>query len=224
MPFKRKYKPRKYRKPYQKRKYRSQKTSTRTGYLSVQQKVLNTGFEIPAGNYPTGLIEKLDFQANECPQWNTYAALFDQYRITGVKVTLLPTSNQPGVANTAGTFASSIDLDGDNNITTFDQVLQCSNTRTSPWSSSGGLTPYKKIFLRPRFQNAIVRTMDVAEGQPLKYAMTLGNAKQWIDVADGGLTKHHGLNLAWYFGAEQVSNLQLINMIVTYYIQFRKVR
>ncbi len=220
---KRGYKKRKRRGNYLKRRYKKINTSTRTGHLSVQQKVLDTSFEIDTGNYPTGLILKKEFFAAEIPQWNNFAALFDQYRICGVKVTMLPTSNQPAVSNTAATFASSIDLDGDKTISTFDDLLQCSNTKTSPWSAAGGLTPYKSVYCKPRCQNAIVRTLG-ADGQPATYSMALANRKAWIDVADQGLTKHHGINFGWYFGNEQVQNIQLVNMVVTYYIQFRKIR
>jgi len=199
-------------------------TSVRTGFLNVQQKVIDTSYSIPAGPAPTGIIKKYEFKAADIAQWNTMASLFDQYRINGIKMTFLPTTNTNDQNNPGGTFATSIDLDGDNNITTFDQLLQCSNTHASPWSTAGGMTPYKKVFLRPRCHDALITELD-AQGQPSTFSAGLASRKQWLDISDRGLTTHYGLNVGWYFGNNALlSNPQELNVIVTYYLQFRKVR
>ena len=205
------------------KRYKKRRTSTRTGFLSVQQKVLDTSMELEAGAWPNGIVKTMDFKASQVAQFPTYAALFDQYRINAVKVTLLPTTNAPGSTNPAATFASSVDLDGGTVTTTFDQILQCSNARTSPWSSMGGLTPYKSIYLKPRTADALITAVNPA-GQPTAFSVGLGNRSQWLDVADNGDTVHHGLHLGWYFGLATVSALQGLNVVITYYLQFRKVR
>lgn len=204
--------------------FKKTKVSTRTGHLSVQQKVFDQSLTLPAGIYPNGLLYKMQFQAEDIEQFPTFATLFDQYRINAIKVTMLPTTNQPSVSNPAATFASSIDLDGDSTITTFDQLLQCSNARTSPWSAAGGLTPYKAVYCKPRFKNAVITDICGNTGQPSSFSIGLGSRKQWLDVGDRGRTVHHGINFGWYFGQATVSNDQAINMVITYYIQFRKVR
>jgi len=205
------------------RKRRIRGTSIRTGFLDVQQKLLMTD-EIPGGPNPTGIIKKYDFQASTLAQWPTFASLFDQYRINGIKMTFLPTTNTNDQANPGGTFATSIDLDGDNNITTFSQLLECANTRTSAWSTAGGMTPYKKVFLRPRAHDALITDLD-ATGQPVSFSQGLANRKQWIDISDKGTTSHYGLNVGWYFGNNALLSLpQELNVIITFYIQFRKVR
>jgi len=205
------------------RRYARRGTSVRTGFLDVQQKVLRTD-SIPSGPNPTGIIKKFDFQANQLAQWQTFASLFDQYRINGIKMTFLPTTNTNDQANPGGTFATSIDLDGDNNISTFPQLLECANTRTTAWSTAGGMTPYKKIFLRPRAHDALITDLD-AQGQPVSFSQGLANRKQWIDISDKGTTTHYGLNVGWYFGNNALLSLpQELNIIITYYIQFRKVR
>jgi len=135
---------------YKKRNMRRAKTGVKTGHLSVEQKVLSQSITLPSGPSPTGVVEKIKFEIADIPQFATYSALFDQYRLTGVKVTLLPTTNTNDNTNVGGTFIWSIDLDGDTTITTFDDILQCSNSHTSPWSTAGGMTPYKKMFVRPR--------------------------------------------------------------------------
>jgi len=200
-------------------------TSVRTGFLNVQQKELDTSFALEAGPHPTGIIKKYSFQAANLAQWTTFASLFDQYRINGIKMTFLPTTaaSNATTINPGATFASSIDLDGDNIITTFPQLLECSNTKTSAWTSQGGLTPYKTVFLRPRAHDAMITELD-ATGQPASFSAGLASRKQWLDVSDRGLTTHYGLNVGWYFGNAVVNADQELNVIITYYMQFRKVR
>lgn len=206
-------------------KYLRAGTSVRTGFLSVQQKVLDTSFQIPGGLNPTGIIKKYEFKAEDITQWSTMSQLFDQYRINGVKLTFLPTTYSAPTQNQSGTFASSIDLDGDNTISTFPQLLQCSNTKTSPWSGTGGLTPYKSVFLRPRCHDAIITDLDATTGQPSGFNAGLANRKQWLDISDRGKTVHYGLNVGWYFGASgDLNEPQELQVVITYYVQFRKVR
>lgn len=197
------------------------RTGVKTGFLAVEQKVLSQDITLPAGPAPTGIVHKLKFEIADIPQFSTYSALFDQYRLSGVKVTLLPTTNTNDQHNVGGSFIWSIDLDGDTTITTFDDILQCSNSHTSPWSSTGGMTPYKKIFVRPRTRDALVR--DICNNVPV-LSTALGDARQWIDLGDRGMTEHFGINLGWYFGNAQLNESQELNMITTYYIKFRKVR
>lgn len=204
-----------------KRGRRRAKTSVKTGFLKVIQKTLSQEIVLPATPQPTGFVQKLKFEIADIPQFATYSQLFDQYRLTGVKVTLLPTTNTNDTHNPGGSFIYSIDLDGDTHISTFDDILQCSNSHTSPWSTAGGMTPYKKMFVRPRTRDALVR--DICNNAPV-FATALGDSKQWIDLGDRGLTEHFGLNLGWYFGNTQLGYEQELNMITTYYIQFRKVR
>lgn len=212
----------KHRARYNKHRRRA-RTGVKTGFLKVEQKVLSQAITLPSGPTPTGHVEKLKFEIADIPQFTTYSALFDQYRLTGVKVTILPTTNTNDMSNVGGSFIWSIDLDGDTTITTFDDILQCSNSHTSPWSSAGGMTPYKKMFVRPRTRDALVRDIDPQTQVPV-LSTALGDAKQWIDLGDRGKTEHFGLNLGWYFGNAQLNNPQELNMITTYYIQFRKVR
>lgn len=196
------------------------KTGVKTGYLKVIQKVLSQE-ELPSGPHPTGFIVKRMYEISEIPQFATYSQLFDQYRITGVKTTFLPTTNTNDTANVGGTFCTSIDLDGDTTISTFDDMLQCSNSKCSPWSTAGGMTPYKKVFLKPRNRDALVR--DISNGVPT-LSTTLGPPKAWIDLGDRGRTEHYGLITGWYFGNAQLNAPQELNVITTYYIEFRKVR
>ncbi len=208
------------RKAGNRRRARGARTGVKTGFLKVIQKTL-TQINLPSGPHPLGIVDKYKFEIADIPQFNTYSALFDQYRLTGVKMTFLPTTNTNDTANVGGTFISSIDLDGDTTITTFDDILQCSNSKTSPWSTAGGMTPYKKVFVRPRTRDALVR--DICNNVPV-LSTALGDSKQWIDLGDRGRTEHYGFNIGWYFGNAQLNAPQELNVITTYYISFRKVR
>ena len=97
-------------------------------------------------------------------------------------------------------------------------MLSRANVKTSPWSSAGGMTPFKKIYLKPRWANLLVE--DAAAGTT---ANGLGNRKQWLDMNAPGV-EHHGLDLMWFNASNQINALQRVNVIITYYIQFRKVR
>lgn len=197
-------------------------TSVKTGYLKVIQKVLDQVI-IPAGPHPTGVVQQHKFEISVIPQILTYSALFDQYRLNAVKMTFLPTTSTNDQANQGGTFISSIDLDGDTTITTFDDILQCSNSKTSPWSTAGGMTPYKSIYLKPRNRDALVRDVDPVTNVPT-FSTTLGPRNAWIDLGDRGLTEHFGLHTGWFFGGTTLNVPQELNIITTYYIEFRKVR
>lgn len=194
----------------------------RTGYISLRQKAISNQV-IPAAAYPNGFLREYTFTADQIPQFQAFAGLFDQYRIKAVKMTFLPTTNTDEVVNQGGTFASSIDLDGDLSITTFNQLLQCANTKTSAWSTAGGLTPYKSVYLRPRASNALITSLNAA-GQPATFTPALANPNQWIDIADRGRTIHYGVNIGWNFGNNTLNADQDVQIITTYYIQFRKVR
>lgn len=197
--------------------------SVRTGFLSVRQKAVQNTV-LPSGPHPNGLLEEYIFQAADIPNFNVYAALFDQYRIKAVSLTFLPTTQTADTVNQGGTFASSVDLDGDLGITTFNQLLECANTKTSPWSTAGGMTPFKKVYLRPRANNAIITSINPATGQPASFTSQLANPNKWIDMTDKGQTVHYGLNVGWNFGNNTLNADQDVQIIKTYYIQFRKVR
>lgn len=210
---------------FRRRRYRRRMrpaASVKTGYISTRQKSVSNQV-IPAGAYPNGFLREYTFTADQIPQFVAFSSLFDQYRIKAVSMTFLPTTNTDQTVNQGATFASSIDLDGDLSITTFNQLLQCSNTKTSAWSTAGGLTPYKKIYLRPRASNALITSLDAA-GQPNTFTPALANPKQWLDIADRGRTVHYGVNIGWNFGTNNLNQAVDVQIITTYYIQFRKVR
>jgi len=195
-----------------------------TGSLTCKQKVLDTAVAIPAGPLPTGFVSKLIFELDHLQQYSTFSSLFDQYRINAVKIQMLPTANTNDQSNAGGMFVSSIDLDDDTTITTFSDLLQCSNAKASAWSTAGGMTPYKQLYVRPRVQNLLNSGNVDGSGNPIFTTSLLPRGK-WIDMGDRGQTKHYGINIGWDInGGLGLNSSQNITIIATYYLQFRKVR
>jgi len=231
MPFRKTYR---RRRPYRKKKthyrkrrfgrFRRPPATASTGSLTCKQKVLDSLVAIPAGPLPTGYVQKLVFQLDQLQQYATFSTLFDQYRINACKVQIIPTSNTNDQVNAGGMFCSSIDLDDDTTITTFSDLLQCSNARTSAWSMAGGMTPYKQLYVKPRVQNLLNSGNVDGSGNPIFTTSLLPRGK-WIDMGDRGQTKHYGINIGWDInGGLGLNGAQNLTMIVTYYLQFRKVR
>ncbi len=198
--------------------------SVRTGSLTIRQKEFSTiTLGDPAQPFPqpipTGLYTNVTFSIANIPNLPEYLRLFDQYRINAVSFTLLPTTNTDDNVNQGFTFASSIDLDGGGLVPqTIANMLSRGNTKTSPWSSAGGMTPFRKIYLKPRWANLLV---DDPSGNTT--ATGLGYRKQWLDINNPDVT-HHGLDLMWFNSSNQINAVQEVNVITTYYLQFRKVR
>lgn len=206
----------KYMRGKYKRKYR--KPSNRTGFLSLVQKD-HFNWTIPAGPLPNGYIRQLTFNIAALPNFQELNRLFDQYRIVGVAGSLQPHTNTNDTINPTQSYIQSVDLDG-GLVTQYDQLLACSNAKQSSWSTTGGMVPIKKWFVKPRFLNNILQSIN-----PPVYSQTLGNPKAWIDIADAGLTQHYGMNFGWRTASPVGLNVeQVVNCNITYYLQFRKVR
>ena len=204
---------------YKKKAYKKRKKpSVRTGYLPVQQKFIDT-FTIPTA-IPNGYVTRYDFTISQLQNLPSLVRLFDQYRIR--KVTLQfngQTFNDP-TANPSMTCVSSIDLDGGALPANFDVILQASNAKVSQWGGTGTNNLKKFVSVRPRFSNQIVKEL----GPPILYSQTLGNRNAWIDLADQGLTEHHGVVMGWRAPAGALNFAQDVTLITTFHLEFRKFR
>lgn len=214
----------KYMRGKYKRKYNN--PTNKTGFLSLRQKEFLT-YVIPAGPLANGHIEQLSFNINSLPNFAALARLFDQYRIVAVAGSLTPHTNTDDTINPGQSYIQSVDLDG-GKLINYDSILQCSNAKQSPWTTAGGMKPYKKFFLKPRYLNTIiVDPGDPAAVPPVPpvYSQALANRKSWIDLADNGMTQHYGMNFGWRTASPVGLNVeQTVNVAITFYLQFRKVR
>ena len=226
MPYRRKYRknPRRRNNRRNNRKmrlYRRPYATKRTGFLSVVQKDMTKSFELPAGAYPSGYIQRMIFNISNVVNLAEFTRLFDQYRIRAVSVKLMPQSNTNDSVNPALTYASSIDLDG-GSVNTWSDLLACSNCKVGNWSNAGGNISTKSHYLKPRWRN--VHIIDPTTTPPT-YGNTMGARNKWIDLADQGQTDHYGLNIGFLTpSGVSMGFAQDVSVITTYYIQFRKVR
>ena len=201
--------------------YRRPYASKRTGFLSIVQKDMSKSFELPAGSYPSGFIQRMIFNISNVVNLNELRRLFDQYRIRAVSVKLMGQSNTNDTVNPALTYASSIDLDG-GTVSTWNDLLACSNCKVGNWSNAGGNISTKSHYLKPRWRNTHVIDPTTT---PITYGNTMGSRSQWIDLADQGETDHYGLNVGFLTPpGVNMGFAQDVSVITTYYIQFRKVR
>lgn len=183
-----------------------------TGFLRTKQKVF-TNLTLPLLLVSANTL--MVFDISLLPNIVEFQKLFDQYRITGVKVDFLQTTqNEP--SNPGMVMATSIDLDGGTVPATFDLMLQRSNCQVRPWSSAGGGLPRRSVFLRPRFANEIYRT-------GVTSATSLGNPKSWLDTSDVDIP-HYGLNIAWNNTTGSLNYTAQVAVTLTYYLEFRKVK
>lgn len=222
MPYRKPY--RRKRRPYRKRRYRKKPRISRnmrnTGFLSTKQKtesyVIVPSGTLPGGGHGVGF----SFSLADIPQAVTFQKLFDQYRITGVALKMLPmTSFNTGATNPSVRLLHYTDLDDANAPSLYSYVIQRSNLKDTMLIAGSARTV--NSFVRPRWLNATYATSIVPGGGT---GYTLGKRSQWIDTVDDQVP---------HFGKKYFFNTNTnatpgglavpINVLftITYYIQFK---
>lgn len=206
-------------------KYGKGNPTKRTGFLPIKQKSLEKSFIIPAGNHPNGYPIQFAFNIKNLQNLAALARLFDQYRICGVSIKMYPQTNTDDTVNQAMTLGTSIDLDG-GALNTWNELIQCSNTKITNWSSAGGAVAHRAIYLQPRYRSVHVVDPTTA---PVTFGYNMGSKKRWLDLADNGETDHYGLNCIWLppfnNAGDRILNADMsVTVVETYYVQFRKLR
>lgn len=149
------------------------------------------------------------FRLSDLPD-NTEFKLFDQYKITGVKLLFVPSVTNNGVANADfGNFLYYIDYDDNVAPVNIDQVYQKQSLKIrQPWGR-----PFK-IFLRPR--PALVAGIESVSGNQKATLPT----SMWMDtlVPDA---LYHGIQWAWTIATV---NTPEMSIYATYYFKCRGVQ
>jgi len=148
------------------------------------------------------------FQLADLNQVTTFTALFDQYKITGVRVQFMPVFNENGQSggSSAGDLYTATDYDDANALADLNAFRQRADTRMTPsWKGTSH-------YLKPHVALA-------AYGGSFNTFANQGN--QWLDCANTGV-QHYGLK---YAIANQGSNTAIPKWTVkiTYYLSFRNV-
>lgn len=143
------------------------------------------------------------------PNYTEFTALYDQYKITGLKVKFVPRGNSSDITtqNNISSLFTVIDLDDGNPLTTVDQAMQyqsmkmCRSTQT------------QVRYLKPRFNVGAIN--QVAGGLIGKK-----NTNGWLDCTSDSVV-HYGIKTALTAGATQSV---IYDLMVTVYLAFKNVR
>lgn len=213
------------RRPRRKRTWRRKRRTTvprisrSTGFLSTKQKT-ESYVVIPSGTLPGGGHGVgFSFSLADIPQAVTFQKLFDQYRITGVALRMVPMTSTGVTVNPSVRMLSYVDLDDANAPSLYSDVIQRSNVKDR--TIVAGQARPMNAFLRPRWLNAAYATSVVPGGGT---GYTLGKRSTWIDTVDDQVP-HFGMK--YFFNTTNNATpggLSVpINLLytITYYIQFR---
>lgn len=155
------------------------------------------------------------FTLNDLPQVTAFTGLYDQYKITKVKVSFIPMVTQNAVISTAaevsnpGLFGTVIDYDDNNALTTFAQYEEYQNFKFQPCISTKTMT---RTF-RPHIAIAAYQSSFAGFGN---------KANMWLDCASPTI-QHYGLK---FYADPYASTLvpQTWQIMATYWLSFRNVR
>lgn len=220
MPFRRRRFRRKRRVINKRRRYRRKRVIPRnlrnTGFLSTRQKT-ESYVIVPSGTLAGGGHGvAFSFSLGDIQQAVTFQKLFDQYRITGVAIKMLPmTSFNTGSTNPSIRLLHYTDLDDANAPSLYTDVIQRSNVKDTMLIAGSARTV--NSYIRPRWLNA-------SYVGPVGTGYTLGSRSQWIDTVDTGV-QHFGYK--YFFNTTNNATpgglAVPINVLftITYYLQFK---
>lgn len=151
---------------------------------------------------------------NVLPNVSEFTSLYDQYRINGIKVTLIPRGNQSDIGTASGTVAQSvgvfsvIDYDDISPLTSLNQALQYQNLK---------MTRSHQIhsrYFKPRILNSVLANAGTGA------VANAGSTRGWLDVNSGDVP-HMGVK----FVLQQSPNsTQTFDVKIDYYLAFKNVR
>lgn len=144
------------------------------------------------------------FALSSLDQVVSLTAVFDQYRIRLIEVTLLPRLSNSGGQTNTGVFTTVIDYDDATALTSIGQAMDYSNQ-----VSSGGDMIQRRVFV-PHVAIAAY------SGAFTSFA---NRASPWIDSASTNV-QHYGLKTAWTV----TGAVNTYDAIIRMWVQFRNVR
>jgi hypothetical protein len=150
------------------------------------------------------------FKASDLPQWSSFSALFDQFKIKRVTLLFRPVANQlyTGTAISVPTMATAIDQTGNGTPSTTNQVLEY---------ESALLVSATTPFTRTLVPKALLQMyLGVA-------STSYTPVSRWIDCATGGGTPHYGV--IYSLNASPVATSAYTYQVdVRYEMMFKNVR
>lgn len=156
----------------------------------------------PAGTDTFGVIQ---FNLSQLPNHTEFTQLYDQYKIKGVKVKLVPKYNSVDITSPGSTqLLTVIDYDDANAPTTINDLLQYQNMKMTTSNRIHGR------YLVPR-SNTEVSNSGLGVASAPK--------RQWLDCGYPTV-QHHGIK----YGVVAPANDTKFDLYITYYLAFKNVR
>lgn len=152
-------------------------------------------------------LGSLIFQLQNVPNAGEFQALFDQYRINGVKVVFMPRANSAEAGTNQGLvkFFSCIDYDDNTAPTSINDILQYENMKCT------NVTRDHKRYLVPKIAREVYNSATTTA-----YSSGTG----WIDCTNAAVP-HYGIKYALQ---QLPAGAQSMDIKVTYYLAFKNVR
>lgn len=146
----------------------------------------------------------------DVPGYTEFTTLFDQYRMTGVKMKFVPRASQNVSTQSMGDLVYIIDYDDATAPTSQNQLLENQSVKVRQVFSR----PFS-VYIRPRTNFTVIGTSgNQTANIPIK---------TWLDCASPD-ANYFGLKWAWVNAASTLSPLPSIDIYITYYVQFRGVQ
>lgn len=158
------------------------------------------------------------FKFSDLPQYTNFAGVFDQYKISAVKVLMITTpsglagnESQAAIQNAAPQYwVSAIDYDNTTTIAASTSLDSYGNVKNHSSPSIGGKMVSR--YFKPRIAVAAYA------GTFTSYA----NTRSWVDC-NNATVQHYGFRLAFNSGANSISSASpfAVDIRVCYYLSFR---
>lgn len=156
------------------------------------------------------ILQGVPFTLGDLPDVTDFTALYDQYKILGIKVQWLPRGNSSdiGVQGNMARFFSVIDRDDDAPPASIDQLTQYESLKVT------GTQHVHKRYFKPSVRREVATGIGTTANE---VAMS-----PWIDVTNTNV-KHYGIKIAVQPPANAGISV-IYDAMVTMYLAFRNVR
>lgn len=164
------------------------------------------------------VFQALNFTLSQVPSYTDFTTLYDQYRINGIKWTLIPRGNTAEITASSGASTvfqgqstgvfSAIDYDDNTAPTSINQLCEYQNMKMTR------ATQLHSRYLKPRVNTTGITNIGTGVTGPMM------NTRGWLDC-DFINVPHFGLKLA----LQQAVNYNLTyDVKIDFYLAFKNVR
>lgn len=208
-----------------KRRMTRRKTAIRRSKIARQVhaykrmwKISTITASVAGGGVQTNIAGAYSFKLSDLPNYTELTALYDQYKITGVKISFIPSATEYNSAIPQGAtvaqgfnpFMSAIDYDDTTTPTSEDQLMEYGSLKRS------GPGRIHSRYIVPKVLQEVYRSVATTGYRPI--------SGQWLDIAQPDIP-HYGLKV-WCSAPPAAGTATAItyNVYATYYIKCKNTR